>query len=187
MRTFLSYDIEGQAVISKIGSFQNELLSTGGDLKLVRPEILHFTVRFLGEINEGEKEKIVQALEGKFPPLELEVHFEGIGTFPSESKISVIWIGSSEESSKKLESTAKEINRLLEKEIDTLPKENLERFNPHVTIARVKSGKNKPRLVEFIQAHKNEDFGSAKIGSLRLKLSELTPEGPKYQDLHVFP
>jgi 2'-5' RNA ligase len=186
LRTFLSYDIEEPSLLSKIREFQRNLASTGADLKIVRPEILHFTIRFLGEINEKEKERIVSVLEGHIPPLDLLVKFKGIGTFPSEKRISVIWIGSDQESSRKLEAQARIINEKLEREVPSLPKENTERFNPHVTIARMKTGRNKDELVRLLQQHKDEDFGSARIEKLRLKLSELTPEGPNYSDLHVF-
>jgi 2'-5' RNA ligase len=186
LRTFLSYDIDEPSILSKVRDFQRDLGATGADLKLVRPEILHFTIRFLGEINEQEKEKIVHVLEGHIPSLEVEVRFKGIGTFPSEKRISVIWIGSDENSAQKLEEQAKIINTLLEQEIPTLPKENVDRFNPHVTIARMKTGRNKDQLTRYLQEHKDQDFGSAKITKLRLKLSDLTPEGPIYTDLHVF-
>jgi 2'-5' RNA ligase len=186
LRTFLSYDVDEPSILSKVKEFQKNLSSTGADLKLVRPEILHFTIRFFGEINEAEKEKIVSVLEGRIPPLEVEARFKGIGTFPSERRISVIWVGSDETSAKKLEHQAKEINNRLEEEIPSLPRENLERFNPHITIARVKTGRNKDQLVRFLAEHKDEDFGITKIGKLRLKLSNLTPEGPMYSDLHVF-
>jgi RNA 2',3'-cyclic 3'-phosphodiesterase len=186
MRTFLSYDIDEPTVLDKVKNFQEELGKTGADLKFVRAQILHFTIRFLGEINEEVKESIIQVLESKIPPLDLEMRFKGIGTFPNEKRISVIWIGSDPDSAKKMGERAKLINTKLEQDLQILPKENLERFNPHVTIARVKTGRNKDRLVRFLQDHKDEDFGSAKIGKLRLKLSNLTPEGPVYTDLHQF-
>jgi RNA 2',3'-cyclic 3'-phosphodiesterase len=186
LRTFLSYDIDEPSILSRVREFQRNLISTGADLKLVRPEILHFTIRFLGEINDKEKEKIIQVLEGKIAPSEVEARFKGIGTFPNDKRISVIWIGSDEKSALKLEEQAKAINARLEQEIPTLPKENVDRFNPHITIARMKTGRNKNQLVAYLQQHKDEDFGSARIGKLRLKLSDLTPEGPIYTDLHVF-
>ncbi len=186
MRSFLSYDIEEPAVLAKVRNFQSGLGSIGADLKLVRPEILHFTIRFLGEITEQEKERIIQTLEGNVPPLDLEVRFKGIGTFPNDKRISVIWIGSDESSAKKFEEQARIINTRLEEQLQTLPREKEDRFNPHVTIARVKTGRNKEELARFLQLHKDEDFGSAKIRKLKLKLSDLTPEGPRYSDLHEF-
>jgi RNA 2',3'-cyclic 3'-phosphodiesterase len=186
LRTFLSYDIEDPSLLSKVRDFQRNLIATGADLKLVRPEILHFTIRFLGEISEEEKEKIIQVLEGHIPSPGVEVKFKGVGTFPTEKRISVIWIGADEISAKKLEEQARIINTQLNEEIASLPKEDAERFSAHVTIARMRTGRNKDQLVRYLQQHRDENFGSTKIGKLRFKLSNLTPEGPIYSDLHVF-
>jgi len=186
LRTFLSYDIEEATVLSNVRKLQRELQGTGADLKLVEPDILHFTIRFLGEINEQQKEEIVQSLEGKVPPLELAVHFRGLGTFPNEKRISVVWIACDETSSRELGEQARLVNKLLD-QVQTLPKEDANKnFQSHVTIARVKSGRNKAELQSFIAEHKDEDFGSARLGRLKLKLSELFPEGPRYTDVHEF-
>jgi RNA 2',3'-cyclic 3'-phosphodiesterase len=185
LRAFLSYDIEDQNVLSRVSALQNELVATGADLKLVRPEILHFTMRFLGEIDEDQKDTIIKALEGKVRSLELNVRFTGVGTFPSEKRISVIWIGIDPKSSEALGEHAKIVNSKID-EIGSFHEDAHESFNPHVTIARVKTGMNKDALLKLIQAHKTEELGSAMIKNLKLKLSELSPLGPKYSDLHVF-
>lgn len=169
-----------------MAKFEEELRATGADLKLVRPEILHFTVRFLGEMSEQQCDEIIRVLEGHFPPLNVDVEFKGLGAFPNERRISVIWIASEEKSARKIEEEAKKINSRLEEQIPALPKQDQDRFNPHVTIARVRTGKNKDQLLGFLQERQNEDFGASKITNLRLKKSVLRPEGPEYSDLHVF-
>src|SRR5271157_363062 len=93
MRSFLSYDIEDPDFLRSIMGLQSELKKTGADLKLVEPGILHFTIRFLGEIDEEQKESVVRTLKGKVEGFEQEVTFKGVGTFPDERRISVIWIG----------------------------------------------------------------------------------------------
>ncbi|MHB8567388.1 MAG: RNA 2',3'-cyclic phosphodiesterase [Nitrososphaerales archaeon] len=185
MRCFLSYDIEDAPFVERITAFQKELHKSGADLKLVEPEILHFTIRFLGEIDEEDKHRIIDALKGKVDGFEQTILFRGVGTFPDERRISVVWVGIDGDSAKKLEEHAKSVNKLLEG-VSTLPKDSFEGFSPHVTIARVRSGKNKEKLVSAIQAHRDDDFGSTTIKNLRLKLSVLTPYGPEYSDLHVF-
>ncbi|MDA4111622.1 MAG: RNA 2',3'-cyclic phosphodiesterase [Thaumarchaeota archaeon] len=185
MRAFLSYDIVDPVFLEKVSHLQNELKSTGADLKLVNADILHFTIRFLGEIDEEDKLQIVNALRGKVENFELDLVFRGIGAFPDERRISVIWIGLDPSSASTLEKQALTVNSLL-KTVQVGGSSDPERFSPHVTIARVRSGRNKDRLVSFIYEHKNQELGSAKIKNLRLKLSHLTPSGPEYSDLHVF-
>ncbi|MGI0090658.1 MAG: RNA 2',3'-cyclic phosphodiesterase [Nitrososphaerales archaeon] len=183
MRAFLSYDIDDQAFLGTVREIQRELVSTGADLKLVNPKILHFTIRFLGEIDETDKAQIISALKGNVEDFEVGVSFKGLGTFPDERRISVVWVGIDQ--GKQLEQQALTVNNLL-KSINTLRKVDDEKFSPHVTIARVRSGRNKEKLVDFVRERKNQELGVVKIRHLRLKLSTLTPAGPEYSDLHVF-
>ncbi|MGI0079957.1 MAG: RNA 2',3'-cyclic phosphodiesterase [Nitrososphaerales archaeon] len=185
MRTFLSYDIDDDMIRTRVAALQQEIGSTGADLKLVNPSILHFTIRFLGEIDEAKRDRIILAIEGRVKPLETEVTFRGVGVFPSESKILVVWIGIDENTAKVLSERSREVNSLLQ-QVGPLREDSHEEFNPHVTIARVRTGRNKEALLDFIKEHKNEEFGKSMIGLLRLKLSDLLPSGPKYSDIHVF-
>lgn len=185
MRAFLSYDISDPDFIAMVEHIQNELKATGADLKLVNPHIQHFTIRFLGEIDEVEKNQIIETLQGKVEDFELNLKFRGVGAFPDARRISVIWIGIDPSSSTILEKKAGEVNALL-KSIPNLRNEKEERFSPHVTISRVRSGRNKEKLAEFLKQHGSDEFGNTKIRNLRLKLSQLTPSGPVYSDLHIF-
>ncbi|HYB04416.1 MAG TPA: RNA 2',3'-cyclic phosphodiesterase [Nitrososphaerales archaeon] len=185
MRAFLSYDISDPIFLGRVEHLQRELKATGADLKLVNPKILHFTIRFLGEIEKAEKDQIVKVLQGKVENFELDLAFKGVGAFPDDRRISVIWIGIDPSSATALERKANEINALI-RSILILGDQKEERFSPHVTISRVRSGRNKEKLTEFLRQHRYDDFGTTKISVLRLKLSELTPAGPEYSDLHVF-
>ena len=59
-------------------------------------------------------------------------------------------------------------------------------FSPHLTIARVKSGKNRDILINFIKEKSDYDFGRIKIKSLKLKKSDLLPKGPVYTTIKQF-
>ena len=56
-------------------------------------------------------------------------------------------------------------------------------FSPHLTIARVKTGRNKAELVRCIEELVNYEFGVVKANCLKLKKSALTPKGPIYSTL----
>src|ERR1700733_14318369 len=99
--------------LEKVKRLQADLKSTGADLKIVNPDILHFTIRFLGEIEETDKDEIIDTLRGKVENFELDLAFRGVGTFPDEKRISVLWIGIDSKSAAILEKQANEINRLL--------------------------------------------------------------------------
>ena len=106
----------------------------------------------------------------RFP--KFKIKFYGLGAFPSEKHIRVVWIGVE---SKELVELAKQVQRLLGNE---------ERFVPHLTIARVK---RKPLyLKEKLEKLKNIEIGEQVVDSFALKKSTLTPQGPIYEDLAVF-
>jgi 2'-5' RNA ligase len=56
-------------------------------------------------------------------------------------------------------------------------------FSPHLTLARVKTGRNKAELARCVQDLADYDFGVVKADCLRLKKSVLTPKGPLYSTL----
>ena len=181
----MSYDIDDVAFLERVHDVQNELILTEADLKLVNPKIMHFTIRFLGEIDETDKSEIISALRNHVENFELVISFRGLGTFPDERRISVVWVGIDPNSGNEMEKQALVVNDLL-KSVHTLRKVDDEKFSPHVTIARVRSGTNKENLVNFVRDNKDIEFGTTKIHNLRLKQSMLTPYGPQYSDLHVF-
>ena len=53
-------------------------------------------------------------------------------------------------------------------------------FSPHITLARVRTGKNREKLMHEIMGRVDEDFGNMKVKHIRLKKSVLTPNGPIY-------
>ena len=57
-------------------------------------------------------------------------------------------------------------------------------FNPHLTIARVKSGLNRDALAAYVEKLGAAKFGTITVTALRLKKSTLTPTGPIYSTIH---
>lgn len=57
-------------------------------------------------------------------------------------------------------------------------------FNPHVTIARVKTGRNRELLASYIDQMKDYEFGKLPVSEVRLKQSVLKPTGPVYNTIY---
>ena len=92
IRSFISFDIEEPQVIRNISTVQGMLVETGAHLKLVKPENIHVTVRFLGSISPLQVEEIYNEMKNiDFSPFEIEIR--GVGVFPSLKRINVIWAG----------------------------------------------------------------------------------------------
>jgi 2'-5' RNA ligase len=113
----------------------------------------------------------------------LHVIYEGIGVFPSPQRISVIWVGVDKSCADDLFNTADKVEERL-RGITSIDERG---FQPHITISRVKSGRNKDGLLALIKEHESQDFGEEIITSMKLKKSDLTPKGPIYSDVYTFP
>jgi 2'-5' RNA ligase len=181
IRSFLAFDIESDTVLNRLASAQRLLLQTGADMKLVEPENIHVTIRFLGNITPATAENIFEEMKKvQFTPFIVQI--KGLGAFPNPRYSRVIWAGITQGADQ-----LKSIFNQLEPRLQGLgftpdPKG----FSPHLTIARVRSGRNKQQLAEFITENANYEFGDINAKCLRLKKSTLTPKGPIYSTLKEF-
>lgn len=180
LRVFVAVDLNDKTTIEHILEFQKEILQTGADVKLVEEENLHFTLKFIGEVNEY----IIKEIDSRLRKLSLnqvEINLRGSGCFPSISFPRVVWVGVEEQCYEEIISLANSVLSLLE----GLGKEG-ESFTPHLTVARVRSGKNKEKLIKLIETNKDRQFGKLRISEIKLKSSILRPSGPVYSDLEVY-
>jgi 2'-5' RNA ligase len=181
IRSFIAFDIEEEEVIQKLVEAQRALVLTQAHLKIVKPENIHVTMRFLGNIDESMVEKIYQKMrETPWEPFEFQIR--GLGVFPHLRYPRVVWAGI-----QKGYEQLKAIFNTLEPNLRKLgfppdPKG----FSPHITIARVKSGRNKAELAKKVMELADYEFGTVKARCLRLKKSTLTPKGPVYFTLKEY-
>ena len=180
IRAFVAVDMDEASVISKLVEAQRALRDLGADLKLVEPENIHATVRFLGEVPAATIELVKEPLyEVKFSAFDME--FTGLGAFPNLRKINVVWVG--------MRKGKEEISRIFEQLEPRFRKSGFEPdnrgFSPHVTIARVKTGRMREELAKFVDEMRDTPFGVVHVEEVRLKRSVLTPKGPVYSTIHA--
>jgi len=181
LRAFVALDIPDETVIGSLVSLQGDLASTGADLKLVERQNLHFTLKFLGEISDSQAAEVDRRLR----LLRLDggpVAVEGVGAFPNEGRPNVVWVGVSESDVAKVRTIGESVIRAVEGigERETRP------FQAHLTLARVRSGRNREQLASIIRRDSGRRFGVFKASTFRLKSSQLRPGGPVYTDVGVY-
>lgn len=177
MRCFISIDID-KKLVNKVVKIQKQLKDMDIDTKLVGSGNLHFTVKFLGDVNENEVKGIKKSLEECLKNEgEFKISINGVGYFGSPSYIRTLWLGLNK-GEDELVKIMKRVNDFVE-----VGKKN---FSPHLTIGRVKSSKNKDILLKFLDESKNVNVGEMNVNEVKLKLSMLTKKGPIYSDLAVF-
>ncbi len=176
LRCFIAVEVNDPDVLENIQSVQQEFLSSGAKLKLVERENLHFTLHFLGDIDEAripELANIFDEIEGE--PFELEL--TGVGCFrPQRPRI--IWVGCTTGADQLIRHQNFLGHQL---RAHRFPSEQ-RKYSPHLTIIRVRRGDH---LGELIQQHANHAFGKLQVTAIKLKKSTLTPKGPIYEDLAV--
>jgi len=178
IRSFIAFDIDNESVLRRFSEVQGTLLNTGADLKLVRPQNIHITMRFLGNISPSMVNSIHEEMKTiSFNSFDVEI--KGLGAFPSLRYTRVVWAGI-----RKGADELANIFKQLEPRLRTLGfRPDPKGFSPHLTIARVKTGRNKAELVRCVQELVDYEFGVVRADCLRLKKSVLTPRGPIYSTL----
>ena len=178
IRSFLAFDIDDQRILRRLAEAQAMLANSGADLKRVKPENIHMTVRFLGDIQPPMVDAIHEEMKQiSFTPFTVELI--GFGAFPKPNYPRVVWAGI-----RKGASELKDVFEQLEPRLRGLGfKPDTKGFSPHLTIARVRTGRNKAGLAETIHELEDYEFGTVKAECLRLKKSDLTPRGPIYSNL----
>lgn len=178
LRSFASMDIEDPVIRSNVERIQRELSLTHADLKFVDPSILHITLLFLGDVEESLTREMCGFLKGE-GLMPKRIMLEGLGFFPSASRPSVVWLGVTS-GAEELSIVADRVAALL-KPFGFAP--DSKDFQSHITIARVKSGRNRDKLVEKARELSQEPIGEVTTSPVRLKKSTLTPKGPIYNTL----
>jgi len=181
IRSFFAFDIDNEDVRRKMAKGQRLLAETGADIKLVETENIHVTMRFLGNVAPSMVDSLFKRMKQiQFAPF--AVQLKGIGVFPSLSYPRVVWIGITE-GANELRGIFDQLEPQL-RELGFAPDQH--GFSPHLTIARVRSARNKPQLIDFVKKNTEFDFGKIQADCLRLKQSILSPKGPTYSTLKEF-
>lgn len=181
IRSFIAFDIQNQGIINRIAAAQKLLMQTNADLKLVEPKNIHITVRFLGAMNPDMVDKVYDVMKKiNFAPFNIQL--QGLGVFPTVNYPRVVWAGITL-GAEQLRSIFEQLEPMIH-ELGFAPEPN--GFNPHLTIARVRSGTNKQRLVDFVTKQSEYEFGNIKANCLRLKKSQLSEMGPTYTTLKEY-
>ena len=179
MRVFIAIDIS-EEIRKGLGNLQSELRSKAdtkkGDVKWVKPENIHLTLKFLGEIKDEQVVdvcNVVKDVASRHESFELAV--ESVGCFGGRSA-RVLWVSLGEGSDNLLQ---------LQKDIELQlasagwPPETRE-FTGHLTLCRVKNSNAGLRLAAIIENYKDFKLGIITADSVCVYQSQLTPSGPIY-------
>lgn len=182
MRSFIAIELP-DTVSAALVLLQQELKGCGADVRWVRPEGIHLTLKFLGDIEERAVEGIVERLKGtcrKFQTFHCEV--KGVGVFPGVRAPRVLWAGIADHD------ILTSIQQEIEDGMSLLGFEREERkFTPHLTLGRFRSSKGKMVLMKRLEAYKEFHLGIINVNHISLMRSDLGPTGAKYAGIAEIP
>lgn len=192
MRLFVALDID-QSIRERIVRFVEGLHNFAPDVRWMKPESMHITLKFIGEQPDAAVASIKQALAGTMGTA-TEISFRGYGFFPTSKSARVFWVGI--EAGPQLATLASAIDEKLS--ALGISKED-RAFSPHLTLARGAGASGSPRrnrqdrnnrtfhlLQEKLTALPTPEFGTMTAREFFLYQSQLSPKGSKYTKLARF-
>jgi RNA 2',3'-cyclic 3'-phosphodiesterase len=183
IRSFMAIEIPSP-LKARMEEIQRQLRRTDADVKWVRPEAIHLTLKFLGSIRQEDVERISQALAPVVAEGEsFEVRVQGMGCFPNPRNPRVVWLGV-DRGKDALASLQGAIEKKMA-ELSFLPEDRP--FSPHLTMGRVRSPRGRAGLAQVLEKHQGVEIGIFQTQEVILFRSELRPSGAVYTKLREFP
>jgi 2'-5' RNA ligase len=181
MRLFVALEIPS-VVRENLAALLESLRAVSPQTRWVRPENLHVTLKFIGEVPETKLAGIRGTLAGVCSEQPVALDFRGLGFFPNEKHPRVSWAGIV--ASANLKTLAADIDGATEK-LGIPPEQRP--FSPHLTLARFEPPHLPEKLRAAIQENAGRDFGSLRTCRFHLIESKLKPSGAEYTTVESFP
>jgi len=181
MRLFIAIEISPD-VRAALATLLKDFRVIAPQVKWVRAENMHITLKFLGETDSSKLTALQAALSAIRSSQPVRFDFRGLGFFPNEKRAKVFWAGM--EASPNLQALAAEIDQAMHKlgfPLEDRP------FTPHLTLARFQPPGLPQRIAAAAQESASREFGSLIAREFRLIESKLKPAGAEYTTLRSFP
>jgi 2'-5' RNA ligase len=149
VRLFVALELDENAH-ALLADTQRRLAGLGRAVRWVSPEQIHLTLKFLGEVPDGQVAQVCRALDGLAEHEAFEFQIEGVGTFGTHQSPRVVWVGV-----RMPNPPLTDLQKACEEALAGLgfPLEG-RAFKPHLTLGRVKDprvGREISRAVSDLQ------------------------------------
>lgn len=187
LRLFVACELPS-AVRDGLAAIQRDLQAGGADgLRWVRPEGIHITLKFLGEVAAGRlpaiKARLAQAIAS---PLTIHLRPAAVGSFGSRTGLRVVWVGLAGDLAA-LAGVAESVDAAMSGlgfDAERRP------FKPHLTLARVREDATphqRARLTELLARYEPPALPAFTVDHIVLMRSRIGPGGAVYSRLAAFP
>ena len=182
IRAFIGVQIAPE-VRARISQAIAQLAPEISEIRWVREENFHFTLKFLGLIEEPQIESISNALAQAIHPFRrFTISAKCLGVFPDIKRARVLWVGLE---GNDMPALAKSVEPVLEP--FGFPREN-RIFRSHLTVGRWRHPMGSQQELERkLKRWKNFEFGESAVDEVVLFQSVLKPDGAVYRPLKSIP
>jgi 2'-5' RNA ligase len=180
VRLFVALEIPS-TVRGNLADLLKALRARAPQARWVRPENLHVTLKFIGELAPEKLGALRAALALVRSDREVTIDFRGLGFFPNEKLARVFWAGL--DVSPNLKTLALDIDHATEK-LGIPPEQRP--FSPHLTLARFQPPGLPEKLRAAMEEHAEREFGSLRASQFQLIESKLKSSGAEYTTLESF-
>jgi len=186
IRTFIAIELAAP-ILERLGDLQSRMQRDLPPklLRWVRPDGIHLTLVFLGDIPLEQADPIAKALgEACAGHAPFTVSVAGVGCFPNIRRPRVVWVGV-EEPSGALARLQHGVEQVL---VPLGFRPEARAFSPHLTLGRVKGGGRQAleALGAYVERAKVR-IGEMEVEAVHLMQSDLRPSGAVYTQLAVVP
>lgn len=179
VRAFIALDLPA-GVHRALAGLQQEWQQTAAPVSWIKPESIHLTLKFLGNIANdqvGEIQEYLRRIAITTAPFRLQPL--GCGAFPSIKQMRVLWVGlqGGTEALLQLQKAVEEALVPLGFAPEGRP------FRGHLTLGRVKGRRHLQLLQEAVLRRQGFQAEAFDVTDVVLYRSELRPEGARYTAL----
>lgn len=145
MRLFVAVELTDEAraaIVAQQNWVASAVRCADRALRLVRPEHLHLTLAFIGDVSEDHAAAIVGAMSSDIQQVPFEIVFAGVRVFPPQGRPRVLWLDMTAGERETIELERRVALRLERTGVDLDPRP----FQPHLTLGRWRDCRRSGRL-----------------------------------------
>jgi 2'-5' RNA ligase len=183
VRAFIAIEIP-DVVKAKLMALSEELRQCGVKASWVKPENMHLTLRFLGEVSDAQVNELrVRLRQCCVDTPSLDLSMKGVGVFPNPNRPRVLWAGVEAGDAVSLRQLQSQVEKAV-RAVGLAP--NNKAFHPHITLGRLSESRpSEPLLAALNRAEifAGDDFH---VGSVALFSSVLDKKGAVHTRIGTF-
>jgi len=176
VRTFVAIDMS-PSVNRALASLLEQIQSSGAKAQWIRPENVHLTLSFLGDVDPLHIMDVCSAVSAAASEHDaFQLTCRGLGAFPEIGRPRVVWVGMDEG-----RGALCSLQAAIATNLDEIgyPKES-RRYQPHITLGRVQRSADEHALSQIIEQFSQCEVGETRVDEVLVMSSQLERGGPRY-------